>query len=88
MTLIFEQEEAKKQSSTEYLCVNFTDTFGDICSIAQTLRSTGKHIEIYPVADKLGKQFGYADKKGIPYVVILGTGELEKKIYKIKDLQT
>jgi len=88
MTLIFEQEEAKKQSSTEYLCVNFTDTFGEICSIAQILRSSGKHVEIYPVADKLGKQFSYADKKWIPYVVILGTGELEKKIYKVKDLQT
>ncbi len=88
MTLIFEQEEAKKQANTEYLCINFTDTFWEICTIAQTLRNQWHNVEIYPVADKLGKQFGYADKKGIPHVIILWPGELEKKIYKIKDLQT
>lgn len=88
MTLIFEQETAQKQANIDYLCINFADTFGEICSLAQTLRNQGHNVEIYPVTDKLGKQFGYADKKGIPHVIILWSGELEKKIYKIKDLQT
>ncbi|HCY20953.1 TPA: hypothetical protein DIC40_03740 [Patescibacteria group bacterium] len=42
--------------------------------------------EIYPSPDKLGKQFGYADKKGIPLVIILGEGEKNEGSYKIKDM--
>ena len=42
----------------------------------------------YPYPDKLGKQFAYADKKGIPFVIICGEGEKEQGIYKIKDMKT
>jgi histidyl-tRNA synthetase len=45
-------------------------------------------VEIYPIPDKLGKQFWYADKKGIPYVILLWDGEHQQGIYKIKTLQT
>ena len=48
----------------------------------------GKTIEIYPSADKLGKQFTYADKKWIPHVVIFGEGEKILKRYKIKNMKT
>jgi histidyl-tRNA synthetase len=47
-----------------------------------------KSVEYYPSAEKLGKQFAYADKKWIPYVVILGDGERKTKKYKIKNMKT
>jgi histidyl-tRNA synthetase len=47
----------------------------------------GDFCEIYPSPDKLGKQFTYADKKGIPYVIILGEGEKDEGIYKIKNMK-
>ena len=63
MTLIFEQGQQNTSSTSDYLCVNFAETLGDIATLANKLRSEGHRVEIYPVADKLGKQFGYADKK-------------------------
>ena len=35
---------------------------------AQTLRARGLKVEQYHAAQKIGKQIGYAEKKGIPYV--------------------
>ncbi|MEI6426399.1 MAG: histidine--tRNA ligase [Candidatus Absconditabacteria bacterium] len=86
MTLIFEQGEGSKQTTTNYLCIHFAETFSEIAKIADKLRSEGNNVEIYPVADKLGKQFSYADKKNIVNVVILGTSERDAGIYKVKNL--
>jgi histidyl-tRNA synthetase len=57
-------------------------------TLATKLQSEWKNVEIYPTADKLGKQFWYADKKGIPFVVILGEGEQQQGIYKVKNMKT
>jgi len=38
--------------------------------------------------DKLDKQLKYADKKGIPYVVIIGPDEAKKNIVKLKNMKT
>ena len=35
---------------------------------ARTLRSRGMNVELYHAPQKIGKQMGYAEKKGIPYV--------------------
>lgn len=43
---------------------------------------------MYPTAAKLGKQFEYADKKGLSHVVILGGSEKEAGTYKMKNLST
>jgi histidyl-tRNA synthetase len=34
-------------------------------------------VVVYPEADKLGKQFKFADKLGIPVAVILGPDEMD-----------
>jgi len=73
--LIMENTKPTQQTVADYLFVNFDDTTTDIYALASQFVKEGKHIEIYPTADKLGKQFGYADKKGIPFVIILGDGE-------------
>jgi histidyl-tRNA synthetase len=52
------------------------------------LQKEWKNCELYYQADKLGKQFGYADKKWIPYVVILWEWERSDWIYKVKNMQT
>jgi len=88
VSLILEKNVCEVPVTTEYLCVNFSETFADISILAEQLRQQGKSVEIYPSADKLGKQFAYADKKWIPYVVILGEGEKAQKLYKVKDMKT
>ena len=74
---VFELQETKKQTIADYLFVHFEENFEAILELAGTFAQEGKCFELYPNADKLGKQFGYADKKGIPFVVIYGQGEKE-----------
>jgi histidyl-tRNA synthetase len=75
-------------TQTEYLFVHFPETIQDILMLANVFINEGKTIEVYPSADKLGKQFSYADKKGIPHVVVFGEGEKALKRYKIKNMKT
>jgi histidyl-tRNA synthetase len=57
-------------------------------NVMQQLRSTGVRCELYPDTVKFDKQFKYADKKGIPDIVIIGSKELENGTCVVKNLKT
>ena len=42
--------------------------------------------EIYPENGKMKKQMEYANRRGIPCVVIVGSRELEERVATIKDM--
>lgn len=86
--LILETMKPEHTTQTQYLFVHFSETMKDIAMLANIFVDEWKNIEIYPSADKLGKQFAYADKKWIPHVVIFGEGEKALKRYKIKNMKT
>jgi histidyl-tRNA synthetase len=52
------------------------------------LRQKGIASEIYHEPAKFDKQFRYAEKKNIPFAIILGSKELEQKTCVIKDLRS
>ncbi len=52
------------------------------------LRAKKIACEMYPEKSKFDKQFKYAEKKGIPYIAIIGTEEVSKKECTIKNLST
>jgi histidyl-tRNA synthetase len=54
--------------------------------LLQQIRSAGIAAEIYPELTKIKKQMAYADKKQIPYVIILGSEELDQKLLTLKTL--
>ena len=54
----------------------------------QQLRSRGIRCELYPETVKFDKQFKYAEKKNIPYVVIIGEKELADGTCNLKNLAT
>ncbi len=56
--------------------------------LLQQLRERGIAGELYHEMAKFDRQFKYAEKKGIRYVVIIGSEELASGAAKIKDLQT
>ncbi len=53
-----------------------------------TLRKNGIKAEFYPDNAKLAKQFQFAERKGIPFVVIAGEEEIKNKAYNLKDLSS
>lgn len=56
--------------------------------LAAELRSAGLRVTVYPEADKLGKQFKYADSIKVPWVCVLGETELAAGKVTVKNLVT
>jgi histidyl-tRNA synthetase len=54
--------------------------------MAQQLRAGGLNAEVYWGTGGVGKQVKYADKLGIPYVLIAGDDEFARGKVQIKDL--
>lgn len=52
------------------------------------LRRSGLRVELYPDAAKPAKQFTYAEKKGIPFVISAGEQELQSGTFQVKRLAT
>ena len=52
------------------------------------LRDNNVASEIYPESAKMKKQMEYANRRGIPYVVIIGSQELERGIATVKDMRS
>ena len=55
--------------------------------LLQQLRAKGVAAELYHETAKFDKQFKYAEKKGIPWVAILGAEELAIRNVKLKNLK-
>ncbi|HWI90904.1 MAG TPA: histidine--tRNA ligase [Flavisolibacter sp.] len=56
--------------------------------LLQQLRQKGIASEIYHEPTKFDKQFKYAEKKNIPFAIIIGSKEIETKTCVIKDLRS
>ncbi len=56
-------------------------------TVMQQLRSSGIACELYHEMAKMDKQFKYAEKKNIPFAVIIGSRELEQQQCVVKNLQ-
>jgi len=66
-----------------------TEHVGASLQLASELRRTGVRTEVFmDVGTSLGKQFRYADRKGVPYVLILGPDEVAAGAVAVKDMHT
>jgi histidyl-tRNA synthetase len=52
------------------------------------LRAVGISAELYPSSAKLKKQMLYAHKKGVAFVVLIGSEELEQNQFVVKNMQS
>ena len=75
------------KTSTKVLFINFGEEEEKYClPFVNQFRRADVATELYPEAAKLKKQFSYADAKGIPYVVIAGTDEMNSTKLKLKNM--
>lgn len=75
--------------STQVMITNFdadAEAYG--LGVLRQLREVGINAELYPDASKLKKQFDYADRKRIPYVLIIGSEEIQTGILSLKNMKT
>ncbi len=75
--------------AAEFLFFNLgPESLAKTFELIQSLHKAGVRCELFPDQSKFDKQFKYAEKKRIPYVVIIGSEELKTGTAKIKNLST
>ncbi len=80
--------EMKRATPSKILVIPMTGTMGNALEIATKIRDEGVSAEIYFNEGKIGKKFSYADKLGIPYVIVVGEDEVNSGVYKLKNMAT
>lgn len=74
---------------TKVIFINFGQDEALACLKAiKVLRSYNIIAELYPDASKMKKQLNYANKRQIPYAVLIGEEELQKNTYTLKNMST
>lgn len=77
------------QTSTQVLFFNLGEEESKAAyNLLQQLRNKNIKSEIYHEAAKFDKQFKYAERKNIPYIIIIGSKELEAGTCVIKNIQS
>ncbi|NJC27776.1 histidine--tRNA ligase [Neolewinella antarctica] len=56
--------------------------------LVSRLRARGVHADLYPSAAKLNKMMKYADQRGVPKVVIIGSEEVKTGKYSVKTMNS
>ncbi|WP_452600290.1 histidine--tRNA ligase [Pontimicrobium sp. MEBiC01747] len=73
--------------STEVIFINFGDKEALFSLKAvKALREAGVNAELYPDAAKMKKQMNYANKREIPFVVLVGEQEMNANVYTLKNM--
>ncbi|MBA3242674.1 MAG: ATP phosphoribosyltransferase regulatory subunit, partial [Acidobacteria bacterium] len=64
------------------------ESIGDSLALAGELRMAALRVDVYPEADKLGKQFKYASSRGVPFVIVIGDEERKRGEVTLKNMTT
>lgn len=80
---------ASVNCSTQVLFVNLgSEEEAAVLPLLRQLRDADIAAEIYPESGKMKKQMEYANRRAIPYVVIVGSDELAAGAATVKDMRT
>ena len=76
------------EQGTRVLFINLGEEESQTANgLLQQVRQAGTPAEIFHENQKFDKQFKYAEKKGMPYIVIIGSSEIADKTAVVKDLR-
>ncbi|MGB2751568.1 MAG: histidine--tRNA ligase [Pyrinomonadaceae bacterium] len=85
---MFPPEIAESTSADVMVTVWNEESITDSLKLAAALRKQNLRVTVYPEAEKLGKQFKYADTIGVPYVCVAGDDEIKAGKVKLKNMKT
>lgn len=91
--LFFQLNEAKlikaeRNSIAKLLVISMDDDISEALQISTKIRTEGIETEVYVENKKPKAKMKYADKLGIPYILIVGEEERETKLYTLKNMKT
>ncbi len=77
------------RATAKVFFVNFGEEEQKYClQLLAQIRQKGINAELYPEPAKMKKQMNYANKKNIPYVVLVGKNEMANNVLSVKDMKT
>ncbi len=80
---------ASLEQTLEVLCLNFGEQESRAAlKLVMQLRDSGVRADLYPDSAKVAKQFKYADRRQVPYVILIGDEELRQGRFTAKDMKT
>jgi histidyl-tRNA synthetase len=80
--------DAAGQTTQVLICCFDRDGETYALPFLQELRSRNVRAELYPAGAKMKKQLDYANNKLIPYVVVIGSDEMESGMLTFKNMET
>ena len=72
----------------DVLVIPMTEDQGSAIAAATALRGAGLRAQLYTEKRKFKAKMSYADKIGVPFVVLLGEDEIEKGMLSVKNMLT
>ena len=85
--LLKERDLFNDKSQTDFYIIPMNTEIESL-KLANEIRNLGFNVEIEMNNRKFKKSMDYANKEKIPYVIVLGEDEVEKKSFKIKNMFT
>lgn len=79
---------ADEGSLTKVMIIPMEGYIEEGIKLASNLRENDIFTQVYLEETKLGKKFNYADKLGIPYVIVIGEEEKTTGLYTLRNMKT
>ena len=80
--------EAGNRSISKVMIISMVDDFNKSIEVATELRKNGINTQIYTDNAKIKKQFNYANRLGIPYVIVIGEDEINNNVVSLKNMES
>ena len=80
--------DAIPSAPCDALVLPMTKDISKAVALAEALRSAGVRVQLYGEQKKFKQKMSYADKLGVPYVVLLGEDEIAEGKCSVKNMTT
>lgn len=77
-----------KKSISDILIIPMTENMEVPLKLATDLRNLNVNAEVYLENKKIKAKMKYADRLGVPYIIVIGDNEIEQNKVKIKNMET
>ena len=75
-------------AACDALVLPMTEELGSAIAAAAELRRAGLRVQLYTEKKKFKAKMSYADKIGVPYIVLLGEDEIAEGVLSVKDMRS
>ena len=72
----------------DVLIIPMTEDYGPAVAAATVLRSSGLRAQLYTEKRKFKAKMSYADKSGVPFIILLGEDEAAQGLLSVKNMES